>query len=51
MNYAVSYDTQYERTTIEQSYLVVEPKWINYGLSFLTKLENEVIFIEVTRLF
>ncbi len=46
MNYAISYDTQYERTTVEQSYLVAEPKWINYGLSFLTKLENEVILLK-----
>lgn len=46
MNYAISYDTQYETTTVEQSYLVAEPKWINYGLSFLTKLENEVILLK-----
>lgn len=46
MNYATSYNYQYEQISNENYYIVAKPKWINYGLPFLTKIENEVILLK-----
>lgn len=46
MNYATSYNYEYEQISLQTASFVAEPKWINYGLPFLTKIENEVILLK-----